>query len=59
MDALGTSLIVGGAAFLLSGLVFLLPTPKVLERPSLDGPSTEDRQLVEECLHELQFRRQR
>jgi hypothetical protein len=53
MDALGTSLIVGGAAFLLSGLVFLLPTPKVLERPSLDGSSIEDQQLVEECLHEL------
>jgi hypothetical protein len=28
MDALGTSLIVAGMAFLMSGLIFLLPTKK-------------------------------
>jgi hypothetical protein len=45
MRELGISLIVGGTAFLLSGLVFLLPLPatKSPDAESAGGSSTWDR----------------
>jgi hypothetical protein len=39
MDTLGVSLLVGGMAFLISGLVFLLPTER---KPSLRIEPSED-----------------
>jgi hypothetical protein len=41
MDALGVSLLVGGTAFLLSGLVFLLPAGR---RLSSEQRTVEERQ---------------
>jgi hypothetical protein len=46
MDALGLALIVGGAAFVVSGLVFLLPGPRKRQR---------QRETVDESREQIDF----
>ena len=41
MNPLGLALIVGGAAFVLSGLIFLLPAPRSLRRQDTIEESRE------------------
>jgi hypothetical protein len=57
MTVLGTSLIVGGMAFLFSGLIFLLPVP--LKKPAKLPTLEEDQERVEHYLQQLQYRRER
>lgn len=55
MHALGISLLVGGAAFLLSGLVFLLPAGR---KPSSEPETLEESQAqIEFHLEQLRKRR--
>jgi hypothetical protein len=54
MDNIGIALIVGGAASLCSGLIFLLP----VERGSSSSPATTEQNLTEIEAH-LQRTRQR
>ena len=55
MDPLGLALIVGGAALVVSGLVFLLPGPR--KRPARRQTIDESRDEVDSRLQ--QMRRQR
>jgi hypothetical protein len=55
MDTLGLSLVVGGFALLVSGLIFLLPTGR--RRMAQDGAITESIEKIDEYLH--QIRRER
>ena len=55
MDALGISLIVGGMAFLFSGLLFLLPTERKLS--SRNESFEESRERTEYYLQEMRKER--
>ena len=57
MDALGTSLIVCGLAFLFSGVIFMLPVSS--KKPPVLATLEEDQEQVEYALHQLQYRRER
>jgi hypothetical protein len=54
-DTIGVALIVGGAAFLCSGLIFLLPTGR--KPPSSDGSVEESREEVDRSLREARRER--
>lgn len=55
MDPLGLALIVGGAALVVSGLVFLLPGPRkpATRRPTID----ESREQIDHRLQQMRRRR--
>ena len=55
MDALGVSLVVGGAAFLISGLLFLLPTGRRVRSPQ--DSFEESRQRTEYYLQQMREER--
>jgi hypothetical protein len=58
MIALGTSLIVGGMAFLFSGLIFLLPVSSKGERSPKLVTIDEDHERIEDHLQQMRDRRE-
>jgi hypothetical protein len=59
MIVLGTSLMVGGMAFLFSGLIFLLPVPSKGECATKPVTIDQDQERIEYHLQRLQDRRGR